>query len=53
MPALSSAGCYAPTDVGCKADTDCTGGRACLKRVVDPCYASACDACGITRTICL
>jgi hypothetical protein len=56
-PSLAAGGCYARGDVGCKTDAECTGGRACLKRSVDPCYSpgagSTCDACGLTQTICL
>jgi len=55
-PALASPGCYAPADVDCTGDADCSGGRACLKRVVNPCSApggTVCNACGVTRTICL
>jgi hypothetical protein len=54
VPALASQGCFSRADLGCGADTDCPGGRTCLKRVVNPCSPGAfCDACGVTETICL
>ena len=57
MPALATPGCFARTDVGCQGDAACSGGRACLKRVVNPCYnptgGATCDACGLTQTVCL
>jgi hypothetical protein len=56
-PALASQGCYARTDVGCTSDSSCSGGRSCLKRVVNPCPPTdgggTCTACGLTQTICL
>jgi Antistasin family len=57
-PALPAQGCYARSDVGCQGDAACTGGRTCLKRIVDPCplpcnTCGACAACGQVITICL
>jgi hypothetical protein len=57
QPALATGGCFSHTDVGCASDASCSGGRQCLKRVVDPCYnplsSVRCDACGLTQTVCL
>jgi hypothetical protein len=57
QPALATGGCFSHTDVGCTSDASCSGGRQCLKRVVDPCYnplsSVHCDACGLTQTVCL
>jgi len=56
-PALATQGCYARTDLGCMTQRDCSGGRACLTRVVNPCGGpdggAACAACGLQQTICL
>lgn len=56
-PALSTAGCFSRTDVGCTGDGTCANGRTCLKRVVNPCYnpggGASCDACGLVQTVCL
>jgi hypothetical protein len=53
-PALASQGCYRRADLGCGSDTDCPGGRACLKRVVNNCPPGAlCVTCAVPETICL
>jgi len=56
-PALASQGCYARADIGCISADACSGGRTCLKRVVNPCPPSdggaTCTACGLVETICL
>jgi hypothetical protein len=52
-PALAAAGCYESAAVGCTSDGDCRDGRTCLKRVIDPCAYSDCNACGQTISICL
>jgi hypothetical protein len=56
-PKLASTGCYSKSDVDCRSDRDCAGGRRCLGRVVNPCPRSpgavSCEACGMTRYVCL
>ena len=52
-PPLPVAGCYEQALIGCTSDGDCTEGRTCLKRVIDPCAQSSCSACGQTISLCL
>jgi len=52
-PALAAAGCYESATIGCTSDESCTDGRTCLKRVIDPCARSTCNACGQTISLCL
>jgi hypothetical protein len=52
-PPLPAAGCYEQASIGCTSDGDCTEGRTCLERVIDPCAQSTCNACGQTISLCL
>jgi hypothetical protein len=56
-PALAAAGCYARSSLNCTSDAQCTSGRQCLKRVINPCAVppggvGGCAACGQTISLC-
>jgi hypothetical protein len=52
-PALSTPGCYDVSALNCSADTDCSSGRICVQRSIDPCFNLDCAACGKSIGICL
>ncbi|MDI1434574.1 hypothetical protein [Polyangium sorediatum] len=49
-PLLPQAGCFAKVD--CVGVT-CGDDKTCQEAVIDPCYNLACDACGMTVSVCL
>jgi hypothetical protein len=53
MPALPEAGCFPNAD--CTTDMDyCAAiGKTCGQASINPCYNLACDACGMTVSVCL
>src|SRR5262245_7548211 len=36
-PTIPTEGCYSRKAIGCQSNADCTGGRQCLKRTINPC----------------
>jgi len=54
-PALAAAGCYDQAAVGCTTSNDCSDGRSCIQRTIDPCagVTLTCFVCASTVGICL
>jgi hypothetical protein len=51
-PPLPQAGCFAAVD--CGGDFDCQiSGGTCQEVVINPCHNLACDACGMTVSVCV
>ena len=51
-PALAATGCYKRADIDCTSNDNCSDGKICVQRIVDPCVFMDCAACAAPINIC-